>query len=190
MTKEEAIKASGKDLLKAGALGAISTAAVVMICAACPPIAAALALASPVLLTVGGAALLKEYYSVIAENKDILCKWLPKKTKELQAVEETIQHARALEAKEKFGLSFWLQWAGITTVAGFVSLLGTTSILGDLDSSTVGLYSLLSMVLSISFARWMLMRVRTGAGIQSLLIKLLVVAVSVIISTALLTINL
>ncbi|HEY9631579.1 MAG TPA: hypothetical protein V6C84_30170 [Coleofasciculaceae cyanobacterium] len=190
MTKEEAIKASGKDLLKAGALGAISTAAVVMICAACPPIAAALALASPVLLTVGGAALLKEYYSVIAENKDILCKWLPKKTKELQAVEETIQQARALEAKEKFGLSFWLQWTGITTVAGFFSLLGTTSILGDLGSSAVGLYSLLSMVLSIGFAQWMLMRVRTGSGIQSLLIKLLVVAVSVVISTVLLPINL
>lgn len=189
MTKEEAIKASKKDLLKTGALGAVSTAAVVMICAACPPIAAALALASPVLLTVGGAALLQDYYSVIEENKDILCKWLPKKTKELQEVEETIRQIRTLEAKEKFGFSFWFQWVGITAVAGFVSLLGTTSILGDLDSGTVGLYSLLSMTLSIGFTQWMLIRLRIGSGLKSLLINLLVILVSIVVAIMLFSIN-
>ena len=199
MTKEEAIKASKKDLLKTGALGAVSTVAVVMICKACPPIAAALALSAEVLLkvggsaevllTIGGVALLREYYSVIEENKDILCKWLPKETKELQEVEETIQQIRTLEAKEKFGFSFWFQWVGLTAVAGFVSLLGTTSILGDVDSGTVGLYSLLSMTLSIGFAQWMLMRLRIGSGLKSLLITLLVILVSIVVAIMLFSIN-
>jgi hypothetical protein len=110
MTKEEAIKASSKDLLKTGAMGAISTAAVVMLCAACPPIATGLAFASPVLLALGTHGLIKEYYDVIAENKDILCKWLPKKAADLKEVEEIIRQTREIEAKEKFGVSFWLQW--------------------------------------------------------------------------------
>lgn len=189
MTKEEAIKASGKDLLKAGVLGAVSTATVVMVCTACPPIAAALALASPALLAVGGASLIKEYYSVIEENKDIICKWLPKKTKELQEIEETIRQVRALEAKEKFGFSFWFQWVGITIVAGFTSLLGTNSILGGLDSGTVGLYSLLSIVLSIGFAQWILMRFRTGIGIKFLLSSFLIILCSIVVAVTLFSVN-
>lgn len=162
---------------------------VIMICTACPPIAAALTIASPVLLTVGGASLIKEYYSVIEENKDILCKWLPKKTKELQEIEETIQQVRALEAKEKFGLSVWFQWVGATTIAGLVGLLSTTSILGDPNSDVVGLYSLLAMAISIGFAQWMLIRLRIGSGIKSLLLKFIVIFVSIVVSILLSSIS-
>lgn len=189
MTKEEAIRASRKDLRKTGVVGAISTAVVIIMCTACPPIAAALTIASPVLLTVGGASLIKEYYSVIEENKDILCRWLPKKTKELQEIEETIQQVRALEAKEKFGLSFWFQWVGATTIAGLVGLLSTTSLLGDLNSDIVGLYSLLSMAIPIGLAQWMLMRFRIGSGIKLLLLKFIVIFVSIIVSILLSSIS-
>jgi hypothetical protein len=189
MTKEEATKAAGKDLLKTGAMGAISTATVVMICSAFTPLATALAFASPVLLAAGTHELIKEYYDVIAENKDILCKWLPKKAAELKEVEEIVRQAREIEAKEKFGVSFWLQWLGVTSFTGCISFLGGGALAGNADSATMGMYGFVSLILSTGFIQWFMVKTRTGQGIQSLPANFLVAAISSLIGIMLMSIN-
>lgn len=189
MTKEQAIKASGKDLSRIGATGAISTAAVVMLCTACPPIAAALACASPVLIGLSSAFLLKEYYSVIEENKDIISKVLRSKAKNIQEIEEAIQLARIAEVKEKFGFTFWFQWLGVTLIAGVTSCLGVATVLEGLESSLIGLYSLLAIALSVGFMHWMLITIRMNSGLKSLFIHVLAVSCATFLAAMLFSVN-
>ena len=211
MTKDEATKAALQDVGKQGVIGGLSTAMVMPICILCPPVGAALIIASKPLLLVGIAGMFAEYYAVISENREIVLSEFSKNKDKLEQItesikqirfsisnskmelkedQEAIHQVRTLQFKAQFGFKFWLQWVFATTIIGVSSLVGVGSLAGgELDQGAAGLLSIICMSLSIGFAQWLLIRSRTITGIGVLFLNVIVVLVSLLVADSLLSTN-
>lgn len=107
--------------------------------------------------------------------------------------EELLQKIYNLKAEiesvqASFGFGFWIQWLITTIAVGAITLFGAIDFLG-VDSSTSGLLGGLSMGITIGFVQWLLIRLRTNAGILSLLVNMVIVLVILTLSMMLSTIN-
>jgi hypothetical protein len=211
MTKEEATKNAIQDVAKQGVIGGLSTAVVVPICVLCPPVAAALTFASPVLLSVGIAGMCSQYFDIISENREIVLSEFSKNKGKLEQLadsvkqirsslssskmtlkedQEAIQQVRTLQFKAQFGFKFWLQWVFATIIIGVSSLVGVGSLAGGaLDQGSAGLLLIICMSLSVGFVQWLLIRLRTSAGIGVLFLNVIVVLVSLLVAASLLSTN-
>ena len=93
-------------------------------------------------------------------------------------------------AKVNFSFSFWIQWLLATAIFGAISLLGVIGFVGEqVDSSTAGLFGILSAGISIGLAQWFLTRLRSNVGLGSLIINISIVLASLILAMMLSTTN-
>lgn len=102
ISETDAIAHTLKDTAVGGTVGGVSAFTVTTLAAACPPIAMALSAASPVLLTVGAAGMVYEFFHILESHKEEVRRYYKSLTRQelehLQSIEDELieQHRRNL----------------------------------------------------------------------------------------------